>query len=254
MKTTILILFIIAFFLKITGCSSRQHFFNVPRDQSSIEKINRERKDFDSLNITIQGINYPVTDFWYTDSGIFYISNDDSQKVDYGDLNGVRFNTKLQKGRTMGPPVLMGMLAGIIIGANQPVQEKGFMAMPEVERTGNVFLGMLVGSAVGLATGAVIWGISDKRGARESYHYIFEGEEIVQPVKQDLKELETERSSIAHTVEFSSIIKKGNNYIIISWQRKNIHLHRSEYKYRGQKADGTHFIVVPDRVFIKKFQ
>ena len=55
-------------------------------------------------------------------------------------------------------------------------------------------------------------------------------------------------------VEFSSLVEKGNGYLVILWHGKEIRLLRSEYSYRGTSVDGKAFIVVPNQIYENKFQ
>jgi len=54
-------------------------------------------------------------------------------------------------------------------------------------------------------------------------------------------------------VEISSIVKKTEEYIIVLWENKKIRLLRSEYNYILETDDGKFSIVVPNIVYLEKF-
>ena len=71
--------------------------------------------------------------------------------------------------------------------------------------------------------------------------------EIKQPIVKDVDKTPLQ-------IQFTSVIEKGNGYIVILCQKKEIRLDRAEYNYRGTTADGQQYIVVPKYVYQSKFE
>jgi len=76
------------------------------------------------------------------------------------ELDDIRDLVMVGKSRTLagsGIGMLGGGLVGVIIGAGQPVQETGWLAMPGLHRAGNIALGAGIGAAAGAIVGALLW-------------------------------------------------------------------------------------------------
>jgi hypothetical protein len=61
-------------------------------------------------------------------------------------------------------------------------------------------------------------------------------------------------SEPTNRVEFTKIVEKGRGYIVILWQGKKIRLLRAEYNYMVESDDGKQFIIIPEEVYLEKFQ
>jgi hypothetical protein len=101
----------------------------------------------------------------------------------------------------------------------------------------------------------VIPGITAGFGAAIGFEkkYIFQSEDVIifeqyeNGIPQDL-----DNSPVR--VEFSLVITKDIESIIISWKNKKIRLLNFEYMYRGTTEDGKQYIVVPKYIYESKFK
>jgi len=93
---------------------------------------------------------------------------------------------------------------------------------------------------------ALIQELSSESGKTENW--INGNEEQIEP------DILTEKDSTMVTVIFSSVIEKGNGYIVISWQEKVVRLDSSEYISQGETEDGQLFIIVPNDIYNRKFK
>jgi hypothetical protein len=106
-----------------------------------------------------------------------------------------------------------------------------------------LLLGTVAGTILGLLVG-------------HNDHYILtDSEKALKDTEETFKQQGsgTEDTS-AVSVKFSSIIQKGNGYLVILWQSRKIRLERSEYHYRGTSEDGQQYIVVPAHIYKSKLE
>jgi hypothetical protein len=230
---------------------ARQHIYHLPRTKDTMDEIKRTRADKSKIKIETEEKQYSATDLWYSDSGIVFVDRSKKQILDYNHVEQIILTEETNAAGYTVTGTVIGILAGAAVGASQPVKSDSWIDMSGIERTGNTLLGVLIGGLAGFAAGGMI----EKTAGERQYYYILEGSADTMPLKSGkiLTFVDDYSDSELRRITFTSIIEKGPQYLLISWQGKRIKLLRSEYKYRGEGEDGRPFIVVPESIYQRKF-
>jgi hypothetical protein len=163
------------------------------------------------------------------------------EKIAIENVKAIKFKN-YSKGAIAG--MGLGFLSGFLIGGfigyltSEDEQPTGTLSHMELGGVSEGAVFGVGGALAGLLVGGIYGGVS---GVTDKF--IFPS-----------PEMESRQSKSTIRVEYTKIVKKGRGYLIILWQGKEIRLSRVEYNYLVESDDGKQLIVVPEEVYLEKFQ
>ena len=246
MKKQLLFIFYLLL-LCLTGCSSTYYIKN---DPTSLDEFNEELqgnagtivlKDGPDISARRMHINEDSSS-WVEVKTFLNVTKlaKDTSRAATADIEKIVLKNK---GLGAVEGLAFGAIGGSFVGKIMASNQGDDLKKQLDAGIGSLLLGTVGGAVLGLMIG-------------HSYHYILTDSEEARRNKEEAfkQQVSGTEDTSAVKVEFSSIIQKGSEYLVILWQSKKIRLERPDYHYRGTSEDGQQYIVVPVYIYKSKFE